>query len=74
MVTLISLAQGLIAIGMLLNGWIVRLACLGAIIFFFAIAPLGVGSGFPFTLITALAIYFILKNDDLNYLWHFKTK
>ncbi len=74
MVTLISLAQGLIAIGMLLKGWIVRLACLGAIIFFFAIAPLGVGSGFPFTLITSLAIYFILKNDDLNYLWHFKTK
>jgi len=74
MVSFIAFGQGLIAIGMLLKGWIVRLACFGAIVFFIAIIPLGIGSGFPATLITSVAIYFILKNDDLNYLWFFKTK
>jgi hypothetical protein len=74
MVTLISFGQGLIALGMLLKGWLVRLACYGAIIFFLAIIPLGIGAGFPATLISAVAIYFILKKDDLNYLWKFKPK
>ena len=69
MVTLISFGQGLIAIGMMLKGWLVQLACIGAIIFFLAIIPLGIGSGFPAPLITTIAIYFILKKDDLNYLW-----
>lgn len=69
MVTLISFGQGLIAIGMMLKGWLVQLACIGAIIFFLAIMPLGIGSGFPAPLITTIAIYFILKKDDLNYLW-----
>ena len=73
-VTLISIGQGLIALGMLLKGWIVRFAGIGAIVFFLAITPLGIGSGFPFTIIASLAIYFILKKDDLNYLWKFKTK
>jgi len=71
MVTLISIGQGLIAIGLILKGWMVRLACLGAIVFFLAIAPLGVGSAFPFSLFTIAALYFILKNDDLNYIWKY---
>ncbi len=74
LVTLISFGQGLIAIGILLKGWVVRLAGLGAIVFFLAISPLGIGSGFPATLLSALSIYFILRNDDLNYLWKFKTR
>ncbi len=74
MVTLIAFGQGLIALGMLLKNWMVRLAGLGAIIFFLAIAPFGIGSGFPATLLSAASIYFILKNDDLNYLWKFKSK
>ena len=74
MVSLIAIGQGLIAIGLLLKGRIVCLAGVGAIVFFIAIIPFGIGSGFPATLITAVAIYFILKNDDLNYLWFFKTK
>ncbi|MEK6153928.1 hypothetical protein WIW50_11735 [Flavobacteriaceae bacterium 3-367] len=69
MVTAISFGQALIAIGMMLNGWFVRLACMGAIIFFLAISPLGIGSGFPVPLISVVTIYFILKKDDLNYLW-----
>ena len=74
MVTLISFGQGLLAIGMLLKGWLVRLACIGAIVFLLAISPLGIGSGFPATIIAVVAIYFIFKTDDLNYLWRFKTK
>ncbi len=74
MVTLISFGQGCIAIGMLLKGWMVRLAGIGAIVFLLAISPLGIGSGFPATIISIIAIYFILKKDDLNYLWKFKTK
>lgn len=74
MVTFISIGQGLIALGMLLKGWVVYLACIGAVIFFLAIAPFGIGSGFPASLLWSVAIYFILKNDDLNYLWKFKNK
>lgn len=74
MVTLIAIGQGLIAIGLLLKGWIVRIACFGAIIFFLSIAPLGIGSGFPCTLIASVAVYFILKNDDLDFLWKSRTK
>lgn len=72
MVSLISYGQGLIAIGMILKGWLVRLACIGAIVFFIAITPLGIGSGFPFTITASIAIYFILKNDDLNWPWKLK--
>lgn len=74
MVTIIAFGQGLIALGMLLKGWMVRLACFGAIVFFLAIVPLGIGAGFPATILSAIAIYFILKKDDMNYLWEFKTK
>lgn len=69
MVTGIAMGQALIAIGMLLRGWWVKLACIGAILFFLAIAPLGIGSGFPATLIGALAVFLIVKNDALDYLW-----
>lgn len=69
MVSAISIGQGLIALGMLLNGLWVRLASLGAIIFFIAITPLGLGAGFPFPLIGILSIWLILKKDGLDLLW-----
>jgi len=71
MVTLIAIGQGIIALGILLKGWLVRMACIGAIIFLLAIIPLGIGSGFPFSIIVVIASYFILKRDDLNYIWKF---
>lgn len=71
-VILISFGQGLIAIGMLLKGLWVKLACIGAIVFLLAITPLGIGSAFPFSLIASAALYFILKRDNLNYLWKFR--
>jgi hypothetical protein len=65
MVSAIAICQGLIAIGMVLNGWMLKLACTGAIIFLLSIAPLGVGSAFPFSITVSLASYFILKKKNL---------
>jgi len=50
MVTLISIGQGLIAIGMALKGWLVWLAGIGVLIFCICITPLGIGSAFPLQL------------------------
>lgn len=72
MVSLISLGQGLIAVGMLLKGWWVKLACIGVIIFLMSIAPLGVYAAFPFSITVSVAAYFILKKDNLDYLWNFR--
>ena len=69
MVTFISFGQVLIAFGMILKGWCVRIAGIGAMIFFLAISPLGIGAGFPAPVISIVSIYFILTKDDLNYLW-----
>lgn len=69
MVTLISFGQGVIALGMLLKGLWVKMACIGVMIFLLAIAPLGIGSAFPFSIIAGAASYFILKKDRLDYLW-----
>lgn len=40
---------------------LMKMAMWGAIIFLVAIAPLGIGSGFPCTLILALSYYLLLK-------------
>ena len=69
LVTLIAVGQGVIAIGMLLKGWMVKLACVGVIIFLLAIAPLGVGSAFPFSITVGLASYFIIRRDDHDFIW-----
>lgn len=69
MVTIIAFGQGLIAIGMLLKGWWVKLACIGVIFFLIGIAPLGVGSAFPFSITVGLASFFIMKRDNLDYIW-----
>jgi len=72
MVTIISFGQGLIAIGMLLKDRWVRIACWGTIVFLLAIAPLGIGAGFPFSLTVSLAAYLILRRKTLPYFWHIK--
>ncbi|GEM_PF-3478261 len=72
MVILITLGQGLITIGMLLKGVVVRFVSCRAI-FFVAIMPFGIGLGFPATAVASVAVYFILKNNDINYVWSFKT-
>lgn len=64
----IATCQGLIAIAMLLRGWVYKIGAIGAIVFLLAIAPLGVGSGFPCTIIFALAMI-LIYNKSTNYLW-----
>ena len=65
----IATCQGLIAISFLLKGWIYKTGSIGAIIFLLAIVPLGIGSGFPCTIILSLALYVLLKEKH-DYLWH----
>lgn len=68
MVALIAVGQGFIAIGMMLNKPWVKLACIGAILFLMGIAPLGVGSAFPFSITASVAAWLIMRKQTLNYL------
>jgi hypothetical protein len=70
MVGTIATAQGMIAFGIALKGFLYRLACVGGIIFLLAIIPLGIGSGFPCTLIIALALVALTKEN--NFIWNNK--
>ena len=65
----IATCQGLIAISMLLKGWIFRIGSIGAIIFLLAILPFGVGSGFPCTAIMAAAIIVLLRKHNNEFIW-----
>jgi hypothetical protein len=69
LIPLIACGQLLIAIGMLLKGWWVRWACIGTIIFLLSIAPLMVGSAFPFSITVSAAAFIILRKDNNGYLW-----
>lgn len=68
----IATCQGLIAISMLLKGWIYKIGCIGGIIFLLAIAPFGVGSGFPCTIMFAIALIILFKKGT-KYLWSPKS-
>ena len=71
MVPVIATCQGLIAIGLLLKGWLYQAACLGAIVFLLAIMPLGVGSGFPCTFIMAVAMALLFRKQH-SWVWQIK--
>jgi hypothetical protein len=73
-IPLIAVGQFFIAAGMILNGWRVKLACIGSIIFLLSIAPLMVGSAFPFSITVSIAAVLILINDDKNYAWKRQQK
>lgn len=68
-IPLIAVGQFLIALGMMLKGWWVNAACIGAIIFLLSIAPLMVGAAFPFSLTVTIAAWLIFLNDNKNYIW-----
>jgi hypothetical protein len=72
MVSLIANGEGLIAVGMILKGWWVKLACMGVIIFQLSIAPLGVYAAFPFSITVSVAAFFILRKNRLDYLWKYR--
>jgi len=65
----IATCQALIAISMILKRWWLKAGGIGAIIFLLAIAPLGVGSAFPCTVILAGAMYIVLMAPGHNFLW-----
>jgi hypothetical protein len=68
-VDFIAACQGLIALSMLLNKWIFKAGAIGAILFLLAIVPFGVGSGFPTTLIMAIAMIIILRKHADRLIW-----
>jgi uncharacterized membrane protein YphA (DoxX/SURF4 family) len=68
-VSFIAICQALIAVSMLLKGWFLKIGVVGAIVFLLAIAPLGVGSAFPFSITASIALYLILRNQTNDYLW-----
>jgi hypothetical protein len=59
----IALGQAAVAFLLATNGWPRRLGYGGAIVFLLAIVPLGVGSGFPATILMALAAAEVLHAD-----------
>jgi len=69
----IATCQGLIALSLLLKGRLYATGIIGAIIFLLAIAPLGVGSAFPCTVILAVALFVLLKKKPQD-LWHKKRQ
>ena len=69
LIPLIAIGQFLIGSGMLLKGWWINAACVGAIIFLLSIAPLMVGAAFPFSITVSIAAWLILLNDDQKYIW-----
>jgi len=73
-IPLIAIGQFCIAIGMLLKGSWVKLSCIGAIIFLLSIAPLLVGSAFPFSITVSIAAFLIYKNDLKEYAWRKQLK
>ena len=64
----IATCQGLIAMAMLLRGWIFKAGLIGGITFLLSILPFGVGSAFPATLIMAAGMYLLLRSKP-DYLW-----
>ncbi|MEQ9378219.1 MAG: hypothetical protein RIG68_23715 [Imperialibacter sp.] len=72
-VSIIAIGQAMIAIGMLLNNWWIKLASSGIILFLACIAPFGIYSAFPFSVTVSLSAWFILKKDNLDYLWKFRS-
>ena len=61
-VSLIAAGQLLIGLGMLARGLIVKISCAGGIIFLLAIAPLGFGSAFPFSITASIALYLLYRH------------
>jgi hypothetical protein len=73
-IPVIAVGQFCIAIGMLLYSWWVKLACIGSIFFLLSIAPLMVGSAFPFSITVSIAAFLVLIEDDKNYIWKKQAK
>jgi hypothetical protein len=69
-VIVIAACQLTIGISILLRGWIFRTGCIGGILFLVSIAPFGVGSAFPCTLIMAAGLLLLLRKKDIDFIWN----
>jgi len=69
LIAAIAIGQLLIALAMLWKGWLFRLGTIGGFIFMIAIIPLGVGSAFPFPIITAITFYLLYRKKNIDILW-----
>ena len=65
----IAVGQAAIAVGVSLRGRAAASGLIGAAVFLVAIAPLGIGSGFPATVIMALAALKLLDAPYATTLW-----
>ncbi len=65
----VATCQALIAFSILLKGRIFRIGAVGAVVFLIAIAPLGVGSAFPCTVILAISFWLLIRKNEVDYLW-----
>ena len=63
-VTIVSIGQGLLAVGLLLGGIYARIAAIGTIIFLLIVLPLGLGSAFPAPILMAIGAYFVYRNTE----------
>ncbi len=68
-VVAIAIGQACIAFGMVAKGRLFRLGAIGAMLFLLGIAPLGVGSAFPATLVMAWAMLMLYQNGSEQWLW-----
>lgn len=68
-VVTIAIAQAFIALGLLLGGGLARITTWSAIVFLVGIAPFGVGSGFPCTLLFAAGLLVLLRKGVCRPAW-----
>lgn len=61
-VSLIAICQLIIGLGLLARGMIVKLSCIGGIIFLMGIAPLGFGAAFPFSITSSVALFLLYRH------------
>jgi hypothetical protein len=68
-VGLVALCQALIALSLLLKGFVMQVGCWGGIVFLLSITPFGIGSGFPCTLVMALALFLTMRKERRHWPW-----
>jgi len=73
-VIIIALCQFLIGVSMLLKGVIFRIGAIGGIVFLISIAPLGVGSAFPASVVMAAGLFVLIRKNSITYLWQSFSK
>jgi len=65
----IATCQFLICLGLVLSKNWIKLACIAGALFGFAIAPLGVGSGFPAGVLMAISFIILYRKYEHDYIW-----